>query len=153
MTPAVGRQRALRALTATSALLLGGCTIGGAGRPPWPPSPRVVEVEMSEFAFSPLPPVGAGRVVFSVRNIGQVRHELQFFPLADDIPPIDQQLRGTQRRILNPLAGVPGRDPGQTGTFSVELVVGQRYALICFLTDGGKPHATQGMNAEFRPRG
>lgn len=110
-------------------------------------------METSEFAFSPLPPVTAGRVVFRVRNMGRLRHELQLFPLTDDIPPIDQQLRGTERRILNPLGGVPGRDPAQTGTFSVELRSGQRYALICFLGDAGKSHATMGMNAEFRPRG
>lgn len=150
----VARRQALRLRAVASTLLLwsGGCS-AGTSRPDWPPSPAVVDVRMSEYAFSYPPAIPAGRVVFRARNSGSLDHELQLFPLADDIPPINDQLRGSQRRVLNAVAGVPRRDPGESGLFSVELVAGQRYALICFLVDGGKPHATEGMNAEFRPAG
>lgn len=104
---------------------------------------------MSEYAFAYPSSIPNGRVVFRVRNSGALDHELQLFPLAEDIPPIDAQLRGSQRRVLNALAGIPRREPGETGVFSVELVAGQRYALICFLNDGGKPHAVEGMASEF----
>ena len=149
-----GRRRAIAlgmALATSPVLIVAGCSTGGEGQPDWPPSPSIIEVTMSEYAFSLPSSVPSGRVVFLARNSGSLAHELQLFPLNDDIPPIDAQLRGTQRRVLNPLAGIPRREPGEMGTFSVELLAEHRYALICFLKDGGTTHATEGMNAEFRP--
>lgn len=119
-------------------------------RPAWPPSPAVVAVRLEDYLFRFDQRVPAGRVVFRVENTGTVEHELQFYPLSEDMPPIDAQLRGAERRVITPLGGVPYRRPSQSGTFAVDLVAGRRYALICFLRSEGGSHALRGMNAEFR---
>lgn len=107
---------------------------------------------MREHRFELVPPSSAGHVVFRFVNAGQVVHRPALVALPDDMPPIDVQLRGTERRLLDPLAGVYDRLPGATGTFAVDLRPNQRYALICFALDGdGSPHRTQGMATEFRP--
>jgi hypothetical protein len=43
---------------------------------------------------------------------------------------------------------------GELQTVALDLVEGQRYALLCFLPspDGNQTQAVLGMNAEFRPR-
>lgn len=104
---------------------------------------------MSEYAFNQSRAIPSGRVLFRVRNQGTMAHELQLFSLADDFPPILEQLRGSERRVLNALAGVPRRESGATGIFSVELEAGKRYALICFLVTNTGSHAVQGMASEF----
>lgn len=116
-----------------------------------PPVPPVVDVAMDEFRFSYQGPVPAGRVVFRIRNAGSVKHRLTLLPLEEDVPPIEAQLRGAERRLVKPFAGVPVRRPGKTGTFAVDLAPGRRYAIICFLRDDdGRPHALKGMTGEFR---
>lgn len=98
--------------------------------------------------------VPAGRVVFRIRNAGQAPHHLTMIPLPDDVPPIAEQLRGSQRRFVDPFAGIYEREPGDTGTFAVDLGPGRRYAMICSVRDGDdQPHWAKGMATEFRTPG
>lgn len=116
-----------------------------------PPGPQQVEVEMSEYSFSYNTGITSGRVLFRVRNTGSVVHSLQMLPLSEDIPPIDQQVRGDQRLAVRPFAGVDALDPGTSTTFAVDLAPGVRYALLCFRADGdGTSHLLRGMTSEFR---
>lgn len=119
-----------------------------------PPSgPEVVEVEMSDFSFRYDEPIASGRVLFRVSNTGKSGHSLSLIPLTDDIPPIDQQLRGSERRAISPLAAIKARPPGTRTTFAAELVPGVRYAMVCFVDDSNGVHALRGMTSEFRAGG
>lgn len=109
---------------------------------------------MQDYAFEFDAPQQAGRVVFELTNDGDELHDVNLLPLPEDTPPIDEQLHGDQRRQVRNFAEVQPLQPGETGTFAVDLEPGRRYALICFQTDDGdRPHALQGMNAEFRAGG
>lgn len=122
-------------------------------RPALPTPPSVVDVDMTEFSFRYSPPRSGGRVVFRVRNIGRLDHALTLTPLSEDTPPIDQQLHGSVRRILPQFAGTFSVRPGQVDTFTVNLLAGQRYALLCGLFSGtDAPHDLLGMSSEFRTR-
>ena len=95
---------------------------------------------MTEYQFA-YDHLSKGRVVFQVVNDGQTVHRMSLVPLPEDLPPIQQQLHGDERRALNTLAAV-----------AVDLLPG-RYAFICFLTDpDGQSHALKGMANEFRIR-
>lgn len=120
-----------------------------------PPLPHVVDVTMEEYRFKYEMNIPAGRVVFNVVNNGRVAHRLSLLPLDEDVPPIDVQLKGSERRIIEPFAGVPTLEPGERGTFAVDLVPGVRYAMVCFLVDefDDTSHAIKGMNSEFRTPG
>lgn len=116
-----------------------------------PPTPPVVAVVMDEYAFSYDAQIPAGRVVFRFINDGHLAHRPALLPLSDDVPPILEQVRGTDRRSAPPFAGTPTREPGAIGKFAVDLAPDQRYALICFARDpDGDSHAQQGMVSEFR---
>lgn len=131
-------------------------TVGGCSSPraPLVEGPPIVEIRMTDNRFQYPQPVPAGRVVFVVRNAGRVDHRLAMVPLPDDFPPIDEQVRGSVRRTMAPYAGVSTRAPGTRGTFAVDLVPGQRYAMVCFVRDeDGRTHAQKGMTAEFHPPG
>lgn len=110
-----------------------------------------VNVALREYKIGHRAQVPSGRVMFAFRNMGRLPHRPSLVPLADDVPPIDQQLRGSERRAISPYAGIATLAPGETGVFAVDLVPGQRYAFICFAADeDGRPHAVKGMSAEFR---
>lgn len=134
---------------AAVAVVTAGCSAdAGAALPPVPPSVTVV---MHEYRFDH-GPVPRGRVVFHVDNRGHVVHRMSLVPLPEDLPPIEEQLHGTDRRTLFTLAAVPDTQPGASGTVAVDLAPG-RYAFICFLTDkDGQSHALKGMASEFRIR-
>lgn len=109
---------------------------------------------MLDYRFDLDRSVPAGRVVFRIRNRGQVPHHLTMLPLPEDVPLIAEQLRGTQRRVVEPYAGIYEREPGDSGTFAVDLAPGRRYALICSVQDeDGQPHWRKGMAREFRTPG
>lgn len=123
-------------------------------RPPAPDSPPEIVVTMKEYGFefdSKFQGLPAGRVVFRMLNKGSERHTPSLIPLDDDVPPIDEQVRGTERRLVKPFAGVNDRSPGASGTFAVDLVPGQRYAFICYAyTPDNVAHSQKGMTWEGR---
>lgn len=140
-----------------STLLVGTCLLATAcsGQRPrrsaLPARPRTVLVTMTEFRFDYNPLVPAGREVFDVRNEGTEGHALTLLPLTDDIPPIDEQLHGSVRRVVPNYVRGPLLQPGGRSSFAVDLEPGHRYALICAVRDtGGDPHFLLGMNSEFR---
>lgn len=152
-----GRRRpaGTRALAAVVAALsvpvaLGGCggRRGGAALPEPPP---VVTVTMREYRFTLPRSVPSGRVVFRFVNAGRVLHQPDMVPMPAGLPPIGEQVRGGTRAAVSPFAGIPPRRPGRTGTFAVDLVPGQRYAIVCFARDSDDEgsHAVKGMTAEF----
>lgn len=140
------------ALLLLVAVFLGGCA--GSSRPAvLPASPPVVLVTMDEYRFDYEPAIPPGRVVFRVHNADDIPHRLSLLSLPEDLPPIEDQLRGSERRVLTPFAGVHTRLPGESGAFAVDLEAGRRYALVCFLQDpDGTSHALKGMASEFRTR-
>lgn len=141
------------AVLAAAGLLAASCSpTGDGGRPAdLPASPPVVAVTLREYRFHLDPDVPAGRVVFRIRNAGKVAHRPALLPLEEDLPPLDEQLRGPVRLAVSPFAGVRTRAPGARGAFAVDLVPGTRYGLICFIRDpDGSSHALKGMSFEFR---
>ncbi len=108
---------------------------------------------MEEYRFEHPSNVPAGRVVFRVNNTGEVNHRLTLLPLANDVAPIDEQLRDDIPQAVPPLAGVPEIAPGDSGTFAVELEADKRYAIVCFIEDDDGSHALKGESSEFRTSG
>jgi hypothetical protein len=130
-------------------LVAGSCA--AASDAPLPPSPPVAVVTMREYSFEHAP-IPRGRVIFRVRNVGRQAHRLSLLPLPQDFPPILKQLRGAERRSVTTAAAIPDTLPGQSGTFSFDVVPG-RYAIVCFLVEpDGTSHALKGMATEFRVR-
>ncbi len=131
-------------------LVTSSCVLGGREQVLLPPTPPVVQVSMREYAFEYDPNVPLGRVVFDVLNVGTRDHALTFIKLPEDYPPIDEQLRGEERRPAEIVARVPSRPAGQGSRFAVDIEPG-RYAMVCFVTDpDGVFHGLKGMNSEFR---
>lgn len=105
---------------------------------------------MREYRFDHPPQAPRGRVVFRVRNSGALTHELILVQLAEDVPPIQEQIRSDARRAVDTIATLRNRPPGSNGTFAADLQPG-RYAFICFIRDAdGVSHAIKGMASEFR---
>ena len=132
-----------------------GCSASGTGGAPLPAGPPVVTVRMTEYRFDHPAQVPSGRVVFRFENEGELVHQPDLIPLGDGIPPIQEQLRGEERAAVAQFAGIPPRNPGEPGTYAVDLAPGQRYAFVCFATvpDDDESHALQGMATEFRAGG
>ncbi len=128
------------------------CSCGSSG-PALPTGPPIITIDMSEYRYAYTQHIPSGRVIFRMVNTGHQVHEPNLFPLSDQVPPIDQQVRGGTRVVVAPYAAVLPRQPGQVGTFAVDLRAGQRYAFVCFArTAGNKTHASLGMAIEFRPK-
>lgn len=83
-------------------------------------------------------PMPAGRVVFRMVNSGQSAHNLILIPVPEDLPPIEEQIRGSRRRLVEPYGGIYDRLPGDTGMFAVNLLPGQRYAILCAMVGKGR---------------
>jgi uncharacterized cupredoxin-like copper-binding protein len=117
-----------------------------------PPAPPEVEVTMAEYQFGHAAIVPRGRVVFRVRNEGELEHAITLVALTEDMPPIAEQLRGDERRGVPSVARLTDRAPGESGFFAADLAPG-RYGLLCFvLGSDRKSHAVKGMASEFRVR-
>ena len=149
------RHRGPSLLVAVVAATTAGCASDHSpeqvARPPAPEPVPVIRITMVDHGFELDAPVPAGRVVFRIENAGQSPHNLVMIPLGEDVPPIDVQLRGSERRLVEPFAGVYERASGDSGTFAVDLLAERRYALICTLSaDDGQPHWMHGMATEFR---
>lgn len=132
------------------ALLVGAAISSCRSPAPSPPGPANVALSMDEYRFQYDRPVPRGRVVFTVRNVGQLTHEVVLTQLGKDFPPIADQLKGSERRFATTIAALPRRAPGEGTVFAIDLAPG-RYALLCFVREGdGVPHARKGMSSEFR---
>lgn len=119
-----------------------------------PKGAPVVTVRMTEYRFDHNREVPAGRVVFKFANEGNSTHRPSLVPLAEDLPPLAEQLRGSARRAVQPFAGLYNRPPGAEGSFAVDLEPGRRYGLICYAQEeDGSSHALKGMSSEFRAGG
>lgn len=148
------RTRALFIVVAAGSMGLAACESPSPGKTTLPAGPQVVDVGMTEYKFVYDRRIAAGRVLLRVRNRGDVAHNMSVTPLPDDVPPIDEQLRGIQRRAIIPLARVTRRGPGTSTTIALDLEPGVRYAFICFVQDAeGRPHYLRGMSSEFRTPG
>lgn len=144
------RQAAVAVLTVAGALLPS-CEPSHGDSRPRPSSPPVIEVILREYSFRLSRPLPAGRVVFRLRNVGKEPHRPALLRLDEGFPPIQEQVRGEKRRFLLPFAGVDTRPPRSVGTFAVDLLKGQRYALVCFVAaPDGQGHAYKGMTWESR---
>lgn len=140
-----------RFLTLLAAVLAGSCQQTASEQHALPPGPPRVVVTMEDYRYEFDRTVPAGRVVFEFLNVGLVKHRPVLIPLPEDVPPIEEQIRGEDRRVAAPFAGVPTLEPGERGTFAVDLAPDRRYALVCFERDAdGTSHARQGMVSEFR---
>lgn len=136
---------------AAMALSSSSCSSSASSGPPLPEPSPMVTIAMRGYSIEPDAEIPAGRVVFRVRNEGNTVHSLTLLPLSEDFPPIDEQLRGSERRPVLPLAGTPGLPPGVSNAFAADLARGHRYALVCFTRDpDGTTHAQKGMTFEFR---
>lgn len=118
-----------------------------------PEPPTVVKVAMDEYSFAYRRSIAPGRVVFEVTNVGRRPHRISLLPLSEDVPPIQEQIRGSERRSVNPFAGLPPQAPGEVATLAVDLAAGVRYAMICFINEPEVSHAQAGMVSEFRTTG
>ena len=151
-----GRGWLLARLVPAALLATGtGCSSDGPKGAPLPAAPPVVTVHMKEYVFEHPTPVPSGRVVFRFENEGRLVHQPDLVLLSENIPPIQEQLRGDERAAVGQFAGIPPRNPGESGSYAVDLVPGQRYAMICFARDpdDDESHALQGMATEFRAGG
>lgn len=130
-------------------LLVAACTRGEAGGPLPPPTPTV-EVDIVDDDVVAEGPVPAGRVVFRIENDGEEPHQLSLLLVAEDTPPIEEQLQDPPEQSPTLVARVPLLRPGETSVFAVGLAAGQRYALVDLSQPPeGEPPAERGVAAEF----
>lgn len=143
-------------VAAAAILMLASCS-SGPTRPAALPAPPLVELEMREYRYQSsraAADMPAGRVNFRFRNVGDQGHQPTLLVLPDDVPPIEEQLKGTSRRNVPTLASNSGVSAGVTGALAVDLIAGQRYAFVCFVKNNdGKEHSQLGMAWEFRAGG
>lgn len=134
---------------------IGSVSLASCATPPaagLPPSPPTVHVAMRDYWYdfngTAIP---RGRVVFQITNAGRQYHQLALIPLPADFPPIQVQLRGTERRLVDELVASPPLRPGAGDTFAAYLTPG-RWAFVDFFIGPEGSHAAMGMGAEFRVR-
>lgn len=125
--------------------------VGCRSQAPLPPRPAQVDVSAYDYGFSVRGAIPPGRVVFSVHNDGRAQHELVMVPLPKDFH-FHPNPKATSNTGLSTLAILARRQPGQSGTFAVDLAPG-RYGFVCFVTDpDGVQHYFKGMTFEFEVR-
>jgi hypothetical protein len=133
----------VRALTVTPAY--------GAARGVLPAA--TTTMTLRDYAFGLSKPLHSGRQVIRVRNVAKQPHEVELVRLAPGKTTTDMlawldKMDGPPPG--EPLGGVVGVEHGAQANFTADLTPG-RYALICFLPDGGdgKPHFMHGMTREL----
>ena len=113
---------------------------------------------MREYAFDFDPSaLHRGRVIFKMVNDGRLVHRMILVPWPEGYPPIDVQLTGQDRRIVQQAVAIrnlepagPGQQHGMTESFAFDLAPG-RYAFLCLYADpDGVSHANKGMVREFQ---
>lgn len=148
MTLTVSRRGASTVATVlASIVLLGACSPPSK---PLPPSPPVVTITMDEWKFEHPAELPRGRVVFRVVNAGTGVHRVTLAPLHKDYPPVAEQLKSEERRVISTVAAIAAQSPGASTSFAVDLGP-QRYGLFCLIIEkNGTDHARKGMASEFR---
>ena len=145
-------------VTATTVVLTGGRTSGV--RAPLPTAPPPILVTMREYRFDfNAASIHRGRVIFKVVNDGKLVHRLALIPLPEDFPPIEEQLHGTVRQVVQEAVAIRNLEPpakgqqhGMTESFAFDLYPG-RYAFVSLYIDpDGVAQALKGMANEFRVR-
>lgn len=130
--------------------LAAGCTSTGTDGPV-PEAVPTVEVAVGDQDLSVEGPVPAGRVVFNVRNTGENTHRMVLFPLADDRPPIHDDIADDVERPMQVMAGVPPLAPGETTAFAVDLGDERRYGMVDTIeVADGRQYMDLGVATEFR---
>lgn len=134
------------------AMLQTGCTADHSGEP-LPPSGPVVEALIAGHELELERSMPAGRVVVRLTNAGDERHQLTVLRLAEDSPPIEEQLEPGDYEPPEVVARVAELKPGETGMVAVELTAGERYALVDLSeSTDARLHARLGVATEFRAR-
>jgi uncharacterized cupredoxin-like copper-binding protein len=128
---------------------VGALIAGCAPEAPLPRPPGSVSITMDEFRFGAPESFPSGRVVLHTSNVGDLEHDLVVVELAEDLPPLAEQLRSETRHATPTLAVLPTQEPGEKTAFALDLEPG-RYGMLCFVQDDEDvPHALKGMHAEF----
>ena len=143
-------------VTVTIVALAGGRTAGV--RAPLPTAPPTILVTMREYRFDfNAAAIHRGRVIFKVVNDGKLVHRLVLIPLPEDFPPIEQQLHGSVRQVVQEAVAIRNLEPpakgqqhGMSESFAFDLRPG-RYAFVSLYIDpDGVSQALKGMANEFR---
>ncbi len=137
-------------ILALSALAVTSCS-ASTTRMSLPPTSPVVTVTMHEYSFSIAGHPRPGRTVFRFVNAGRETHGPMLVEVGLGAGPVEQEVRKPSPPPFKRLGLVNGRQPGNTGTFAVQLEPNTRYALICRARAAdGVPHAQKGMTWEVR---
>lgn len=131
-------------------VLVAACSRGDASGPLPPETPTIaVDIDDDEVVYDGSVP--AGRVVFHVENAGEQPHQLSLLSLADESPPVAEQLEDPPEQSPSLLARVPLLGPGETSMFAAGLAEGQRYALVDLSQASDEStYGQQGVAVEFR---
>ncbi len=129
----------MRAVIASAAVVAAaGIAVGiasGSGNP--------VKVTEKEWGVTPLPAtVKAGKVTFTVKNIGHLSHELVV--LKTKTPAAKLKVVGAKAVVTGVLGRIPTFKPGQTRTLTLTLKPGH-YVLLCNLP----AHYQAGQRVDF----
>lgn len=89
-----------------------------------------------------------GRVVFQITNAGKQYHKLVLIAIPRGMPPIKEQLAGTDRQVVTALVNSPPLQPGASDTFAANLTPG-RWAFVDFFIGPEGAHTAKGDAAEF----
>ena len=120
--------RTFAAIATVAAIGAGGVDAFAVGSPA---SAAKVKVTLIEFKLTPsVKRVAAGKVTFSVRNAGQLPHELVV--LSTKAPAAKLPTKGAVADDTGTVGKIPTFTPGTTKTLTLTLKPGH-YALICNL--------------------
>ncbi len=139
------------------AMILGGMLIfsnGDSSKSAAPATPKApaaappaanVGVTLKEFTVAPRPAVGkAGKVTFSVRNAGQIKHE---FVVLKTPKKASDLLKGSEADEAGNVGEIGNVPAGESRTLKLKLAAGH-YALICNLSG----HYQAGQHTDFQVR-
>jgi uncharacterized cupredoxin-like copper-binding protein len=103
-----------------------------------------VKVTEKEFTVKPVPvKAKAGKVTFSVRNVGKLEHE--FVVIKTNLAPGKLPIVGNKASEKGRVGKVPPFKPGKTKTLTLTLKAG-KYVLLCNVAG----HYKFGQRAGFR---
>lgn len=140
-------QKLLIAAAASGLLLVPACALETAGGTAI--TTHEFRVDVADYTFHHVPTVPRGRVVLRAANHGSVDHSVVILSLPEDLPPLQDQLLGDERRAVALLGRILALVPGSEDSIALDLGPG-RYGIVCNMRyDDGSPHSVKGMNSEF----